>query len=128
MLIFSLEKQSYWQLLIIKISIATTFSGLVVSQGTVPCGRTWFHSGPPTTLSKKQNPLKLCLSINFLLRHITPDPMSNPVIYYLKWVVSETVGGFNAGETEVRGNRIAMKQVFNRKVQKILPKLWLFAY
>jgi len=31
-------------------------------------------------------------------QHITPDPMSNPVIYYLKWVVSETVGGFNAGE------------------------------
>merc|ERR1711878_259357 len=30
-------------------------------------------------------------------QHITPDPMSNPVIYYLKWVVSETVGGFNAG-------------------------------
>ena len=24
--------------------------------------------------------------------------MSNPVIYYLKWVVSETVGGFNAGQ------------------------------
>ena len=24
--------------------------------------------------------------------------MSNPVIYYLKWVVSETVGGFNAGK------------------------------
>jgi len=35
--------------------------------------------------------------LNQLLRHITPDPMSNPVIYYLKWVVSETVGGFNAG-------------------------------
>ena len=33
--------------------------------------------------------------------------MSNPVIYYLKWVVSETVGGFNAGETESRGNRTA---------------------
>merc|ERR1711990_937056 len=30
-------------------------------------------------------------------QHITPDPMSNPVIYFLKWVVSETVGGFNAG-------------------------------
>merc|ERR1719337_780916 len=29
-------------------------------------------------------------------QHITPDPMSNPIIYYLKWVVSETVGGFNA--------------------------------
>ena len=25
--------------------------------------------------------------------------MSNPVIYYLKWVVSETVGGFNAGKS-----------------------------
>jgi len=34
--------------------------------------------------------------------------MSNPVIYYLKWVVSETVGGFNAGE---RVKRTAMKQV-----------------
>merc|ERR1712071_354008 len=30
-------------------------------------------------------------------QHITPDPLSNPIIYYLKWVVSETVGGFNAG-------------------------------
>jgi len=30
-------------------------------------------------------------------QHITPDPMSNPVIYFLKWVVSETVGGFNGG-------------------------------
>merc|ERR1712119_11262 len=30
-------------------------------------------------------------------QHITPDPMSNPIIYYLKWVISETVGGFNAG-------------------------------
>merc|ERR1712012_209960 len=26
-------------------------TGLVVSQGTAPSGRTWFHSGPPTTLS-----------------------------------------------------------------------------
>ena len=32
--------------------------------------------------------------------------MSNPVIYYLKWVVSETVGGFNAGEA-------GMKQIRN---------------
>ena len=23
--------------------------------------------------------------------------MSNPIMYYLKWVVSESVGGFNAG-------------------------------
>jgi len=30
-------------------------------------------------------------------QHITPDPMSNPIIYFVKWVVSETVGGFNAG-------------------------------
>jgi len=30
-------------------------------------------------------------------QHITPDPLSNPIIYYVKWVVSETVGGFNAG-------------------------------
>ncbi|XP_023324918.1 uncharacterized protein LOC111698737 [Eurytemora carolleeae] len=28
---------------------------------------------------------------------LTPDPNSNPVIYYIKWVISETVGGFNAG-------------------------------
>ena len=37
--------------------------------------------------------------------------MSNPVIYYLKWVVSETVGGFNAGEAENKVKRTAMKQV-----------------
>ena len=67
LLISWLEKQSFWQLLLIKISVTTTFPGLVVSQGTAPCGRTWFHSGRPTTLSKKQNPLKLCLSMNFLL-------------------------------------------------------------
>ena len=30
-------------------------------------------------------------------QYITPDPMSNPIIYYIKWVVSESVGGFNAG-------------------------------
>eukprot|EP00088_Acartia_fossae_P006105 TRINITY_DN12796_c0_g1_i2.p1 TRINITY_DN12796_c0_g1~~TRINITY_DN12796_c0_g1_i2.p1 ORF type:complete len:158 (-),score=45.64 TRINITY_DN12796_c0_g1_i2:88-561(-) len=30
-------------------------------------------------------------------QYLTPDPMSNPIIYTLKWVVSETVGGFNAG-------------------------------
>eukprot|EP00088_Acartia_fossae_P069464 TRINITY_DN907_c0_g1_i2.p1 TRINITY_DN907_c0_g1~~TRINITY_DN907_c0_g1_i2.p1 ORF type:complete len:166 (+),score=31.65 TRINITY_DN907_c0_g1_i2:47-544(+) len=30
-------------------------------------------------------------------QYMTPDPNSNPIIYYLKWVVSETVGGFNAG-------------------------------
>merc|ERR1711973_791910 len=30
-------------------------------------------------------------------QYMTPDPNSNPVIYYLKWVISETVGGFNAG-------------------------------
>ena len=30
-------------------------------------------------------------------QYITPDPMSNPIIYFIKWVVSETVGGFNAG-------------------------------
>ena len=27
--------------------------------------------------------------------------MSNPVIYYIKWVVSESIGGFNAGEVDV---------------------------
>merc|ERR1719283_511491 len=30
-------------------------------------------------------------------QYITPDPMSNPIQYYIKWVVSESVGGFNAG-------------------------------
>ena len=30
-------------------------------------------------------------------QYITPDPMSNPIMYYIKWVVSESVGGFNAG-------------------------------
>merc|ERR1711962_1515957 len=28
---------------------------------------------------------------------LTPDPSSNPVIYRLKWVVSEIIGGINAG-------------------------------
>ena len=27
--------------------------------------------------------------------------MSNPVIYYIKWVVSESIGGFNAGEAYI---------------------------
>merc|ERR1711974_468603 len=30
-------------------------------------------------------------------QYITPDPNSNPIMYYIKWVVSEMVGGFNAG-------------------------------
>jgi len=30
-------------------------------------------------------------------QYLTPDPMSNPIIYFVKWVISETVGGFNAG-------------------------------
>ena len=30
-------------------------------------------------------------------QYITPDPLSNPIMYYIKWVVSESVGGFNAG-------------------------------
>ena len=37
-------------------------------------------------------------------QHITPDPMSNPVIYYLTWVVSETVGGFNAGGFQLQAD------------------------
>jgi len=28
---------------------------------------------------------------------LTPDPNSNPIIYYIKWVVSENIGGLNAG-------------------------------
>jgi hypothetical protein len=40
---------------------------------------------------------QVIILIGIICRHITPDPNSNPVIYYLKWVVSETVGGFNAG-------------------------------
>ena len=71
-------------------------------------------------LDCRQRPVRLLKNQDIgllysFLRHITPDPMSNPVIYYLKWVVSETVGGFNAGETESRGNRITIKQVSNRK-------------
>ena len=27
---------------------------------------------------------------------LTPDPMSNPIMYYIKWVVSEGVNGFNS--------------------------------
>merc|ERR1712200_380342 len=30
-------------------------------------------------------------------QYLTPDPNSNPIIYYIKWVVSESVGGLNAG-------------------------------
>ena len=30
-------------------------------------------------------------------QYITPDPNSNPIMYYIKWVVSEMVAGFNAG-------------------------------
>ena len=30
-------------------------------------------------------------------QYITPDPNSNPIMYYIKWVISEMVGGFNAG-------------------------------
>merc|ERR1712211_214438 len=30
-------------------------------------------------------------------QYLTPGPNSNPIIYYVNWVVSETVGGFNAG-------------------------------
>ena len=28
-------------------------------------------------------------------QYITPDPNSNPAIYYIRWVVSEVVAGFN---------------------------------
>merc|ERR1712154_721475 len=28
---------------------------------------------------------------------ITPDPNSNPILYYMKWEISESVGGLNAG-------------------------------
>merc|ERR1711915_310953 len=30
-------------------------------------------------------------------QYMTADPFSNPIIYQIKWVISETVGGFNAG-------------------------------
>jgi len=30
-------------------------------------------------------------------QYLTPDPNSNPIIYYIKWVVSENIGGLNAG-------------------------------
>ena len=29
---------------------------------------------------------------------ITPDPNSNPIFYYIKWEISESVGGLNAGK------------------------------
>ena len=29
-------------------------------------------------------------------QYITADPMSNPIMYHIKWVVSESVGGVNA--------------------------------
>ena len=38
-----------------------------------------------------------------------------PKFRLLDFLGHPTVGGFNAGETKVRGNRIAMKQVSNRK-------------
>ena len=30
-------------------------------------------------------------------QYITPDPNSNPILYYMKWEISESVGGLNAG-------------------------------
>ena len=30
-------------------------------------------------------------------QYITPDALSNPIMYYIKWIVSESVGGFNSG-------------------------------
>merc|ERR1712045_365175 len=30
-------------------------------------------------------------------QYITPDPNSNPMFYYIKWEISESVGGINAG-------------------------------
>ena len=41
-----------------------------------------------------------------LFRHIPADPMSNPVIYYIKWVVSESIGGFNAVAAEIDDAKI----------------------
>ena len=40
--------------------------------------------------------------ISSAFRHITADPESNPGWYYLKWVVSGTVGGSNGGETKIQ--------------------------
>ena len=40
---------------------------------------------------------------------ITLDPMSNPVVYYIKWVVSETVGGFNAGGFQFQIQGVSIK-------------------
>ena len=31
-------------------------------------------------------------------QYITPDPNSNPILYYMKWEISESVGGLNAGK------------------------------
>ena len=69
---------------------------------------TWFHFGLPTTISKiswKSQTLISWKSPNLIspaFRHITADPESNPGWYYLKWVVSGTVGGSNGGETKIQ--------------------------
>ena len=39
--------------------------------------------------------------------------MSNPVIYFLKWVVSETVGGFNGGEAEIQSKTLCNSPKFS---------------
>ena len=91
LLISWLEKWSFWQLLIIKISLSLLWS---FHKGRLPVGE---HG---SILDRRQRSVRSkilwnCVSQSTsysLLRHITPDPMSNPVIYYLKWVVSETVG------------------------------------
>ena len=122
-LIFSWEKQLFWQLLIIKISVTTTFPGLVVSQGTAPCGRTWFHSGPPTTLSKKQNPLKLCL----LIFNQLPTPYSGtspPTRCPTRW--STTSSGLSQRLSEA--SMLVRLKAEETELQTILIKLWLLAY
>merc|ERR1711974_92692 len=34
---------------------------------------------------------------NYCNQYITPDPNSNPIIYYLRWEVADNVGSLNSG-------------------------------
>merc|ERR1712055_53649 len=54
-------------------------------------------------------------------QHITPDPLSNPIIYYIKWVVSETIGGFNAG-------LMNEKYVYDLNCPYEMPDQWEYEY
>ena len=42
---------------------------------------------------------------------ITPDPNSNPILYYMKWEISESVGGLNAGRNLIFCSMVSLSSV-----------------